>query len=125
MSKEKAVEENVYYDRYRNITLSGKIIRKTSLDNDRYSLYEIDIAKSTVEHHDLRDSSSDYFLVVEPRKAQIVYSMSYNIFENDSVEINYGNRKLYLYRKGILLNHYTLPSFLDYYVSMRKKAFGR
>ena len=125
ISKEKAREKNVYYDRYRNIILSGKIIKKTSLDNGRYSLYEIEIAKSTINQHDLRDSVSDYFLVIDPQRAKMVYSMSYNIFENDSVEVNYGNRKLYLYRKGVLLNHYTLPSFVDYYVSMRKKAFGR
>jgi hypothetical protein len=125
MAKEKAGEKDVYYDRYRNIILSGKIIKKTSLDNDRYSLYEIDVAKSTIEHHDLRDSAKDFFLVIDGEKAQMVYNLSYDIFENDSVEVNYGSRYLYVYRKGILTHSFTVPSFVDYYVSMRKKAFGR
>lgn len=116
--------KDAYYDNYRNIKLGGKIVKKTSLDNDRYSLYEIDNAQSSVQTHDLRDSLSDYFLVIHGNKAKMVYYMSYTIFVGDSVAIDYEKRQMLIFRKNKLVNEYMTPPFSDYYISMRKKAFG-
>lgn len=118
-------KRDVYYERYQDIRLSGKIVSKTSLDNDRYSLYEIDITQSSVQTHDLRDSTGDYFLIVEPGKAKMVYYMSYTLFNDDSVAIDYEKREMLVFKKGKLVNEYMTPPFSDYYISMRKKAFGR
>lgn len=118
-------KRDIYYKRYQDIRLSGKIARKTSLDNDRYSLYEIDVAQSSVETHDLRDSTGDYFLIIEPGKARMTYNMSYTLFVDDSVAIDYEKREMLVFRKGKPVNEYMTPPFSDYYISMRKKAFGR
>lgn len=125
LSYQETDKKDAYYDAYKNIKLSGKIIKKTSLDNDRYSLYEINIAQSSVQNHDLRDSLSDYFLVIHGDSAKMVYYMSYTIFINDSVDIDYEKRQMLIFRKHKLVNEYMTPPFSAYYISMRKKAFGR
>lgn len=125
LSYQETDKKDAYYDAYKNIKLSGKITKKTPLDNDRYSLYEINIAQSSIQNHDLRDSLSDYFLVIHGHSAKMVYYMSYTIFINDSVDIDYEKRQILIFRKNKLVNEYMTPPFSAYYISMRKKAFGR
>jgi AAA+ ATPase superfamily predicted ATPase len=117
--------KSVYYDRYSNILLYGKIVDKISIDNDRYSTYFIEVSKSNTQLHDLRDSASNYFLVINGNNAKMVYAMSYSIFVNDSIEINYKNKVMLIFRNGQQIQQYPLPSFSDIYLSMLKNGINK
>jgi len=123
-TKSIAKVKDVYYERYSNIELSGKIVKKISIDNDRYSTYYIKISKSNTNSHDLTDSVGDYFLVVNGDVAKMVYAMSYDIAVDDSLNINYKNKEMLIYRNNKLIKMYPLPSFTDYYLSMQEKGIN-
>ena len=115
--------KDIYYKRYENIKLNGKIVKKESIDNDRYSIYTILINTTSVKQHDLRDSLSDYFLFIKGDTAKMVFGLSTSIFVEDSIEINYKGKIVNVYRNNKLTGQYSAPSFSEIYLSKQKQVW--
>lgn len=113
---------DTYYKKYSYIKLLGKISAKKSIDGMLYSKYFIDVINCSVEKHDISDSTDNFFLIVNNKKAKMVYTLSNKILVNDIIEINYTTKKLNVFRNGDIVVYSTLPDFTDFFLERQRKS---